>query len=88
GARGALALSGGERILVPAPKAPARDTTGAGDCFCGALAARRASGAPIGAALEFAAAAAAICVARDGAADAMPTRTEIENRLAGPRPAQ
>jgi ribokinase len=43
------------------------DTTGAGDCFVGALATRLAAGAEIGAALEYANVAASICVQRMGA---------------------
>lgn len=83
GARGALALAEAGRLRVPARPAEARDTTGAGDCFCGALAARLAEGAPLDVALEFAAAAAAISVTRDGAASGMPDRAEIDGALAG-----
>ncbi|MBW4699529.1 MAG: hypothetical protein KME03_16850 [Aphanocapsa lilacina HA4352-LM1] len=53
------------------------DTTGAGDCFVGALAARLAAGEPFARALTFANAAASLCVERPGAADAMPTLAEV-----------
>lgn len=82
GARGALAVDGRGALSIPARPAKARDTTGAGDCFCGALAARLAEGAALEDALNFAAAAAAISVTRDGAAPSMPDRAEIDAALA------
>ncbi|MEX2521110.1 MAG: PfkB family carbohydrate kinase, partial [Paracoccaceae bacterium] len=82
GARGALAVDGRGALSIPARAAQARDTTGAGDCFCGALAARLAEGAALTDSLEFAAAAAAISVTRDGAAPSMPDRAEIDAALA------
>ncbi len=54
------------------------DTTGAGDCFCGVLAAKLAEGAPLGQAMVWANAAASLSVERHGAMPAMPTRAEIE----------
>jgi ribokinase len=53
------------------------DTTGAGDCCVGALAAQLASGKAIGEALGYANAAASICVQRMGAAPSMPTAAEV-----------
>lgn len=57
---------------------PARvvDTTGAGDCFCGVLAAELAQGATLATAIERAIIAASLSVARRGAAQAMPRRAE------------
>lgn len=81
GRRGALTLRTGTRIRTAARPAEAVDTTGAGDCFCGALVARLAEGAALEAALDFAAAAAAISVTRAGAAPSMPTRAEIDAAL-------
>src|SRR5689334_7788054 len=60
GKRGVLVLAGREEIAVPARTVKVIDTTGAGDCFVGALAARLADGAPVRAALAFANAAASI----------------------------
>ncbi|MDE3240976.1 MAG: ribokinase [Paracoccaceae bacterium] len=54
------------------------DTTGAGDCFIGSLAAALDAGADAAGAMRYAAAAAALQVTRNGAADAMPTRAEVE----------
>jgi ribokinase len=77
GKRGVVALANGETIVVPGRAVKAVDTTGAGDCFAGALAARLALGATIRDALGYANAAASICVQRMGAAPSMPTTAEV-----------
>ncbi|PSO17881.1 ribokinase [Bradyrhizobium sp. MOS003] len=77
GRRGVLALVGREEIVVPGRAVKAVDTTGAGDCFVGALAAQLADGAPVRAALAFANAAASISVQRMGAGPSMPTAAEV-----------
>ena len=68
-------------IHVPAFAVQPVDTTGAGDCFVGALAAALDAGAAPEAAMRFAAAAAAVQVTRAGTAGAMPARSEIEALL-------
>ncbi|MDF0579980.1 ribokinase [Bradyrhizobium yuanmingense] len=77
GKRGVLALAGREEIAVAGRVVTAVDTTGAGDCFVGALAAQLADGAPVHAALAFANAAASISVQRMGAGPSMPTAAEV-----------
>jgi ribokinase len=77
GKRGVLALVGGEPSLIAGRVVKAVDTTGAGDCFVGALAAQLANGKAIRDALEYANAAASICVQRMGAAPSMPTAAEV-----------
>jgi ribokinase len=77
GKRGVLALAGGETLIVPGRAVQAVDTTGAGDCFVGALAARLANGAALRDALAYANAAASICVQRIGAGPSMPTAEEV-----------
>ncbi len=57
------------------------DTTGAGDCFAGALAAGLDAGLLRAAAMRRAAAAAAIQVTRPGAALAMPSAAEVDDFL-------
>ncbi len=57
------------------------DTVGAGDCFCGVLAASLAESFEVGAALRRASAAAAISATRRGAQPSMPTRKEIDALL-------
>jgi ribokinase len=77
GKRGVLALIDGKSTIIDGRAVKATDTTGAGDCFVGALASQLAGGTPIRSALEYANAAASICVQRMGAAPSMPTATEI-----------
>jgi ribokinase len=77
GKRGVLALAGGEASMIAGRAVRAVDTTGAGDCFVGALAAQLAGGTPIRDALNYANAAASICVQRMGAAPSMPTVAEV-----------
>ncbi|WP_342732586.1 ribokinase [Bradyrhizobium sp. B117] len=77
GKRGVLALAGREEIAVQGRAVKAVDTTGAGDCFVGALASQLAEGAALRAALAFANAAASISVQRMGAGPSMPTAAEV-----------
>ena len=72
-----LALAGREQLSVRGRVVKAVDTTGAGDCFVGALAAQLAGGAALRAALTFANAAASISVQRMGAGPSMPTAAEV-----------
>jgi ribokinase len=81
GERGAEAATGSGRWRVEAVPAQVADTTGAGDCWCGVLAAALSRGAPLDAAMRRAAAAASIAVSRPGAADAMPTAAETDALL-------
>jgi ribokinase len=86
GARGVLALIDGAPLMIPGRPVKAVDTTGAGDCFVGALAAQLARGATVPYALNYANAAAAICVQRMGAAPSMPTAAEVDAVLSASRP--
>jgi ribokinase len=81
GKRGAIALLSGEPFLIPGRAARAVDTTGAGDCFVGAVAAALAAGTDMKNALGEANVAASICVQRMGAAPSMPTAAEVEEAL-------
>lgn len=58
------------------------DSTGAGDAFCGALAAALAEGRPLAEAVRRAVAASAIATTHVGAREGMPTATELEEFLA------
>ena len=78
GGRGVLALVHGEPLAVAGRAVKAIDTTGAGDCFVGAVAARLAAGRSIQDAIHYANAAASICVQRMGAGPSMPTAEEVE----------
>jgi ribokinase len=81
GKRGVLALVNGEPLIIPGRAVEAVDTTGAGDCFVGAVAAQLAGGKSIGDAIAYANAAASICVQRMGAAPSMPTEEEVKAAL-------
>ena len=72
----------GTRIEVPALAVEVLDTTGAGDCFAGALGAALAAGRTPVEAARFAAAAASLSVRHQGAARSMPLRAEIDEALA------
>lgn len=82
GAKGALVVSEVGHTLVPGFKVKPVDTTAAGDVFNGALAVALAEKLDLGAAVQFANAAAAISVTRMGAQPSAPTRKKIEQLLA------
>lgn len=79
GARGALAVRGDEHWLIAGQKVEAVDTTGAGDCFTGALAVALGEGLDIPQALQFANRAASLSVQRLGASASLPYRHELES---------
>lgn len=81
GADGVLVVAGDSVRHVPAPSVSVRDTTGAGDTFNGALAARLAAGDDLGAAVPYAVAAAALSVTEVGARGGMPTAAAIKAAL-------
>jgi ribokinase len=78
GKRGVLALLDGKPLIVEGRAVKAVDTTGAGDCFVGAVAAQLAANKSIRDALNYANVAASICVQRMGAAPSMPSAAEME----------
>lgn len=82
GAQGSVSYEDGVQVgTVAPPKVTAVDTTGAGDTFCGALAAAVAEGQALLEAVRFATAASALSVERVGAVDSIPTRSSIESKL-------
>ena len=81
GSRGAVVIAGEEHHVIPGREVKAIDTTGAGDCFVGALAAQLASEATLYDALRYANAAASVCVQRMGAAPSMPDPMEVNEAL-------
>lgn len=95
GRRGCLVVCGEERAEVPAHVVTAVDTTGAGDTFCGVLAAslaasgRRPDSVDVALLVDAAragAAASALAVTRPGAQDAVPTAGEVAALMKESRP--
>ena len=73
GARGALVVPAGGPVLLQAPpEVTPVDTTGAGDCFCGALAQALSRGEELAAAVRYAVTAAALSTTGPGARGALP----------------
>jgi ribokinase len=81
GAAGCEVLSNDKRQRVPGFHVEAVDTTGAGDCFNGALAVALARGLQLADAARYANAAAALAVTRFGAQTSMPTQEEVREFL-------
>jgi ribokinase len=83
GARGALAVTARGQFRVAPHQVEVVDTVGAGDAFCGALAAALAAGEDLaGAVVRGNAAGALACTVR-GAVPAMPTAAAVDRLLAG-----
>jgi ribokinase len=83
GAAGSLyRTASGVTERVAAVPARVVDTTGAGDTFCGVLAAELAAGRPVGSAIRWASAAASLAVETAGAVPSIPDRTAIAGRYA------
>ena len=82
GARGALVVpADGPPVLQAPPSVDAVDTTGAGDCFCGALAQALAGGASLVDAVRTAVAAAALSTTAVGARGALPDEAAVQALL-------
>jgi ribokinase len=77
GSEGAAIVTPETITRVPAHVVNAVDSTGAGDTFCGTLAARLADGSDMDAAVETAVRAAALTVTRRGAQASFPTAEEL-----------
>jgi len=86
GAEGAILAAEGPAQHFPAPEVEAVDTTGAGDAFVGALAAKLAEDAPLEEAVRYAVLAGSVAVTREGAQGSLPTPEEVE-KLSGAGPA-
>jgi ribokinase len=83
GARGALAVPvHGDAVLQAPPPVRPVDTTGAGDCFCGALAQALAREEPLTEAVRSAVAAAASSTTGPGARGALPGTAAVQALLA------
>jgi ribokinase len=87
GSAGVIGIENGVPFAVHGVKVEVVDTTGAGDTFCGMLAASLAEGQAFRQAIERAVLASALSVTKAGAQASIPTRAEVE-AFAGTRAAQ
>ncbi len=78
GPNGAIFATGAGVDHVPAPRAEVVDSTGAGDAFVGALAARLAADDTLETAVAYAVRAGAAAVTKEGAQGALPTPEAVE----------
>jgi len=78
GSEGAVYSDGESTNHLPAPKVDAVDTTGAGDAFVGALAAKLAQELPMNDAVAYAVRAGAAAATKKGAQGALPTSESVK----------
>ena len=78
GGAGAILATGNSSRHFPAPEVQVVDTTGAGDAFVGALAAKLAEGTLLEEAVPYAVLAGAVAVTREGAQGSLPTPEDVE----------
>jgi ribokinase len=78
GAAGAILATEGSTRHFPAPEVEAVDTTGAGDAFVGALAAKLAEDASLGESVHYAVLAGSVAATREGAQGSLPTPEEVK----------
>jgi len=83
GGEGVVAIDAGAVIRVPAMKVTPVDTVGAGDTFCGYLAAGLEKGLGFEEALARAATAGSLACLKPGAQPSIPTAAEVDEALAG-----
>ena len=83
GGEGALAAKGDELVRADALKITPVDTVGAGDTFCGYLAAGLSSGLALADALKRAAAAGSLACLKPGAQPSIPLADEVDAALKG-----
>lgn len=78
GSEGVEAATAGGRLRIDGERVDALDTTAAGDCFTGVLAAALDRGLTVEAAIRRANRAAALCCTRPGTQGSLPSRGEID----------
>lgn len=81
GADGVYGYHSGRVVHVTAPRVDVVDTTGAGDTFSGAFAARLAMGEGVDSALRWGVAAASLSATREGAQSSIPQAGDVEALL-------
>lgn len=81
GSEGAIAQTPEMTIKVPSIKVDAIDTVGAGDTFCGYLAAALSNGATLENAMKMASTAGALACTKEGAQPAIPMLADVKGHL-------
>jgi ribokinase len=81
GGRGAVVVASGTVTVVAPPAVTPVDTTGAGDCFCGALCVALAAGTELTAAVRYAVTAAALSTTAAGARGRLPDDAAVRAEL-------
>jgi 2-dehydro-3-deoxygluconokinase len=84
GAEGVMVSDGAQREHIPGLRVQAVDTTGAGDCFCGAALARLAAGDTVWDAARYANAAAALATTGYGAVAPLPRPEQVRSLMRDP----
>ncbi len=79
---GCVAVAPDEAYVIEPPRVQAVDTNGAGDAFAAAFAVAWLERCALRDAARFAVAASAIAVSREGAQSSLPTRAEVDRRVA------
>lgn len=82
GARGAVLLSGGAELRVPAARVEVVDTTGAGDAFNGGFLAARLAGHTLDQCMRWGVLTGSLSTARAGGLDGLPTARAVAQALA------
>jgi ribokinase len=86
GAQGAMVVTESDVHHLPAPRVVAVNTVGAGDTFCGNLAAKLAEGVDLLDAVRWAVSAASLSVTVKGSALSAPSRHEVESFMVAHAP--
>ena len=83
GSEGALVAEGNTAKSVRSIEVEPVDTVGAGDAFCGSLAAMLAEGKSVAEAAKVGCVAGALATTKPGAIPSLPTRQQVGDRLRG-----
>ncbi|MDQ7013788.1 MAG: ribokinase [Planctomycetota bacterium] len=81
GGRGAIVAEQSGTTVVPSIKVAATDTVGAGDAFCGTVAAMRAEGKSLAQAVRIGCIAGALATTKPGAISSLPTREAVREAV-------
>jgi len=83
GGAGSEAVTATERCALPVHPVTVKDTTAAGDCFTGVLAASLDRGLTLADAMDRAGVAASLCCTKAGSQSSLPLRAEIDAQMTG-----